>query len=140
MTGQIVAQRTSYRHGLVLGLTMAEVMLLLVFCLLMALASFLRVEQARSTDLDRQLKDERLRNERDRKFIASIQQNPILADRLRDLTGQGDSSAIDEFWRDLVDSRSLTAELKRDGVSLEGIRERVSDVSILRRSEEHTSE
>jgi uncharacterized membrane protein len=41
MDGEIIQQRSSYRQGLVLGLTMAEIMLLLVFCLLIAMAIIL---------------------------------------------------------------------------------------------------
>jgi hypothetical protein len=44
MDGEIIQQRSSYRQGLVLGLTMAEIMLLLVFCLLIAMATFLKSE------------------------------------------------------------------------------------------------
>src|SRR5262249_7809769 len=118
MSSQIVAQRTSYRHGLVLGLTMAEIMLLLVFCLLIALASFLRLEQAKNIELARQLAFENSQNARDQNFIDSLRQNPVLVERLRDLTNQGDSSAIDEFWRELMDSRAVTAQLQKRGVSL----------------------
>jgi hypothetical protein len=45
--GQIVRQSSSYRQGLVLGLTMAEVMILLIFCLLIAFAAVLRTEMAK---------------------------------------------------------------------------------------------
>ena len=47
MSGQIVGQRSSYQRGLVLGLTMAEIMILLVFCLLIAMATFLKREETR---------------------------------------------------------------------------------------------
>lgn len=40
----IIRQSSSYRQGLVLGLTMAEIMLLLVFCLLIAFAAYVRFE------------------------------------------------------------------------------------------------
>ncbi|QRM35450.1 hypothetical protein [Microvirga sp. VF16] len=43
--GQIERQSFSYRQGLVLGLTMAEIMLLLVFCLLLAAGATLRRER-----------------------------------------------------------------------------------------------
>ena len=45
MSGQILEQRSSYQRGLVLGLTMAEIMILLVFCLLIAMATFLKREE-----------------------------------------------------------------------------------------------
>lgn len=41
MAGYDIRQDKSYRRGLILGLTMAEVMILLIFVLLMALASAL---------------------------------------------------------------------------------------------------
>jgi flagellar motor protein MotB len=52
MDGQIIRQSSSYRQGLVLGLTMAEIMILLVFCLLIALATFLRVEQIKRAEAE----------------------------------------------------------------------------------------
>jgi flagellar motor protein MotB len=111
---------------------MAEVMLLLVFCLLIALASFLRTEQTKRMDLDKQLQLERSQNEHNRDFVTSLRKNPALSDRLRDLSGQGDKSAIDKFWRELVDSRAVTSELERNGVPLKEIRDRVMDASELR--------
>jgi hypothetical protein len=53
--GSVGRQTNSYRQGLVLGLTMAEVFLLIVFALLIALASVWRSEQARRKLLDAQL-------------------------------------------------------------------------------------
>jgi flagellar motor protein MotB len=111
---------------------MAEIMLLLVFCLLIALVSFLRREQTEREKLDHQLKTERLQNAQDRAFVASLEQNPKLMDRLRDLTNKGDSSAIDEFWRELVDSRAITAQLQKNGVKLKEIPDRVAAGSALR--------
>ena len=58
MDGEIIQQRSSYRQGLVLGLTMAEIMLLLVFCLLIAMASFLKTEQNKLADVKQQLEQQ----------------------------------------------------------------------------------
>jgi hypothetical protein len=46
MAGQIERQSSSYRQGLVLGLTMAEIMVLLVFCLLLGAGAALTAERS----------------------------------------------------------------------------------------------
>ena len=55
MDGEIIRQRASYRQGLVLGLTMAEIMILLVFCLLIAMATFLKSEQDKRVSAQQEL-------------------------------------------------------------------------------------
>ena len=50
MSSLIGRQTASYRQGLVLGLTMAEVMLLLVFCLLIAVGVALSTQRAKLDD------------------------------------------------------------------------------------------
>ena len=65
MDGQIIQQRQSYRQGLVLGLTMAEIMILLVFCLLIAMATFLKREESRRVAVERQLHQQQLLSKRD---------------------------------------------------------------------------
>ncbi len=53
MTSQLdLRQDKSYRRGLVLGLTMAEIMILLIFLLLMALAAALQNRDERIKVLD----------------------------------------------------------------------------------------
>ena len=52
MDGQIFRQSSSYRQGLVLGLTMAEIMILLIFCLLITMATFLKREQTRRQEAE----------------------------------------------------------------------------------------
>src|SRR5438132_6239578 len=99
MDGEIVQQRSSYRQGLVLGLTMAELMLLLVFCLLIAMATFVRSEQVKRTNIEEQLRIERSRNERDRDLIATLRQNAAVYERLRNLSGSNDPAVVDQFWR-----------------------------------------
>src|SRR5258708_23894520 len=48
-------QSSSYRRGLVLGLTMAEVILLIVFALLMALAAIWRADRQEKFELQKKL-------------------------------------------------------------------------------------
>ena len=125
MDGQIIQQRSSYRQGLVLGLTMAEIMLLLVFCLLIAMATYLRSEQVKRVTAENALQAEQSRNERDRDLVATLRDNGKVIERLRDLSGSNDPAAIDQFWRELVDSRTTAAELEKKGTSLKEVRDSI---------------
>src|SRR5665213_625358 len=132
MSGEIVQQRSSYRQGLVLGLTMAEIMLLLVFCLLIAMASFLKTEQTKLADVKQQLLQQQAQNERDNDVVAALHQNATLVEKLQSLSGSTDPKAIDQYWRELVDSRTAMAELGKDGVSIKELRDRIADIDALR--------
>ena len=81
MDGQIVRQRSSYRQGLVLGLTMAEIMLLLVFCLLIAMATFLKREESRRVMAEQQLREQRQQNEQERSVLAELTPSGMFAPR-----------------------------------------------------------
>jgi flagellar motor protein MotB len=132
MDGEIVQQRSSYRQGLVLGLTMAEIMLLLVFCLLIAMASFLKTEQNKLADVKQQLEQQQAQNERDHEAVTALYQNAALVEKLQNLSGSTDPKEIDQYWRELVDSRSAMAELDKNGVSIKELRDRIADIEKLR--------
>jgi flagellar motor protein MotB len=132
MDGEIVQQRSSYRQGLVLGLTMAEIMLLLVFCLLIAMASFLKTEHNKLADVKQQLLQQQAQNERDDDVIAALHQNAALVEKLQNLSGLTDPKEIDQYWRELVDSRTAMAELDKNGVSIKELRDRIADIEKLR--------
>jgi OmpA family len=51
---------------------------------------------------------------------------------LRSAVSSGDAGALDEFWRELVESSTVTAEFKKKGVSLTELRERVAAVDKLK--------
>ena len=68
----IVEQRSSYQRGLVLGLTMAEIMILLVFCLLIAMATFLKREETRRIAAEQELEQQVAQNERTRDVVATL--------------------------------------------------------------------
>src|ERR1700746_1950008 len=99
MDGQIVQQRSSYRQGLVLGLTMAEIMILLVFCLLIAMATFLKREETRRVAAEQELQEQ---NERTRDVVAELSKSVALAEKVQSLSGLSDPQAIDKYWRELV--------------------------------------
>ncbi|MET4337029.1 MULTISPECIES: hypothetical protein [unclassified Bradyrhizobium] len=132
MDGEIIQQRSSYRQGLVLGLTMAEIMLLLVFCLLIAMASFLKTEQTKLADVKQQLEQQQAKNERDDSAKASLLENAALVEKLQNLSGATDPKEIDKYWRELVDSRTAMAELEKAGISAKELRERIADTEKLR--------
>lgn len=132
MDGEIIQQRSSYRQGLVLGLTMAEIMLLLVFCLLIAMATFLKSEQAKLADAKQQLEQQQAQNHRDRDVVAALRQNPALAEKLQSLSGLTDPKEIDQYWRELIDSHTAMADLERSGVSVKELRDRITDIDKLR--------
>lgn len=132
MSGEIIQQRSSYRQGLVLGLTMAEIMLLLVFCLLIAMASFLKTEQTKLADVKQQLLQQLAQNERDRDVVSAPHQNATLVEKLQRLSGSTDPKEIDQYWRELVDSRTAMAELDKHGVSIKELRDRIADIDALR--------
>ncbi len=139
MDGEIIQQRSSYQKGLVLGLTMAEIMLLLIFCLLIAMAAFLRQEQTKFvkaqnelTGVKEQLAQQILKSDRDRSLVSSLQQNSDVAEKLKSLSGLTDPKEIDQYWRELVDSRTAIVELEKNGISTKDIRDRIGDVATLR--------
>jgi flagellar motor protein MotB len=132
MDGEIIQQRSSYRQGLVLGLTMAEIMLLLVFCLLIAMASFLKSEQTKLADAKHLLEQQQVQNQRDRDVVTALRQNPALAEKLQSLSGLSDPKEIDQYWRELVDGRTAMADLEKSGVSVRELRDRITDIEKLR--------
>jgi flagellar motor protein MotB len=132
MDGQIIQQRQSYRQGLVLGLTMAEIMILLVFCLLIAMATFLKREETRRVAVERELQQQQLQNKRDREVVAALREEASLVEKLRSASGLSDPQAIDQYWRELVDGRTLVGEIEKSGLSLKELREGLSSAASLR--------
>lgn len=132
MDGQIVRQSSSYRQGLVLGLTMAEILILLVFCLLIALTAFLQVEQQKRKDAEHLLGVERAQNAAYRTAEAAAKNNPTFMKRLEDAVKSSDPTKIDEHWRELVEGRSFLMELKDRGLSPSDVRSQLTENQKLR--------
>lgn len=132
MDGQILQQRSSYRQGLVLGLTMAEIMILLVFCLLIAMAAFLRREETKRVAAEHELQQQRLQNEHERDVINALRPSAALAEKFQSLSGLSDPQAIDQYWRELVDSRTVVAEAEKSGLSIKDLREGIATAKALR--------
>jgi len=133
MEGQIIEQRSSYRRGLVLGLTMAEIMVLLVFCLLIAMAAFLKREETRRIAAEQELKEEKLQNEQIREVVNSLSKSAAVAEKIENLSGLSDPQAIDQYWRELVDSRSVVKEIEKN-VTVKELREGLANIAAMRAS------
>jgi outer membrane protein OmpA-like peptidoglycan-associated protein len=116
--GQIVRQSSSYRQGLVLGLTMAEVMILLIFCLLIALAAVLRTEMAKLAEA-KAAQTEQGVSQNDREVLREIKKNQALYDRMLMALTSSNSKQADEFWRDLFEGQSLAEEYRNEGLTPE---------------------
>jgi flagellar motor protein MotB len=132
MSGHIVGQRSSYQRGLVLGLTMAEIMILLVFCLLIAMATFLKREETRRIAAEQALEQEVQQNERTRDVVATLQKSADLAEKFQSVSGLSDPKAIDQYWRELVDSRTVVSEIEKSGVTVTQLREGIANAAALR--------
>jgi flagellar motor protein MotB len=130
--GQIRQQGWSYRQGLVLGLTMAEIMVLLVFCLLIAMAAFLQTEHAKrkAAEAQRSLSEEEVKNLN--AAIRTLSRNSGLVEKIEAGAGSADPAAIDQFWRELVESKAIVSQVQNSGIAPDQLKERIADVMALR--------
>jgi flagellar motor protein MotB len=104
-------EHRGYNRGLILGLTMAESMLLLVFCLLLVAAAMVTAEKSKRLQLERQL--------------AAVQQEKTVAlAKVAQLQSQLnaanpaaiDQAAFDKEWRELVAAREAVDRLAKEGL------------------------
>jgi flagellar motor protein MotB len=123
MSDTIGRQTASYRQGLVLGLTMAEIMLLLVFCMLIAVGAALAKQRLELDQAAARLKQVEGAAAADRAMIETIKRNARLAEVLNRTSGSASRREIDEFWRKLVESNDIVSGMQRQGVSLAALKE-----------------
>lgn len=133
MSEQINRQGFSYRQGLVLGLTMAEIMLLLVFCLLIAMATFLKREQGKLADANKIIEQQRAARALDSSSIAALKEEAALVEKLAASVGS-DPAKIDEYWRDLVESKAIVNQIAKEGTSIRELREKAAGMSSLQKA------
>jgi flagellar motor protein MotB len=124
MSGSIGRQTTSYRHGVVLGLTMAEIMLLLVFSLLIAIGVALASERTRRAEVIERLHEAEAEAAASGAVVDEIKRNPHLSEFLARTAAHETSPAkVDEFWRTLVENDEIVEAMERRGVSRRSLRE-----------------
>jgi flagellar motor protein MotB len=123
MPGTIGRQTASYRQGLVLGLTMAEIMLLLVFCLLIAVGVALAAERVRRDEVTRVLQDAQATATANAPVLDAIRRNTRLTELLDRAEQPGSPATIDEFWRSLVESEDIVEAMEKRGIARPVLRE-----------------
>ncbi|QOZ51520.1 hypothetical protein XH90_09110 [Bradyrhizobium sp. CCBAU 53338] len=112
---------------------MAEIMLLLVFCLLIAMATYLRSERSKLDEAKKEIERHQAQSKRDQAVLDALRQNPALSEKIVNAAG-ADAGAMDEFWRDLVDSKAAISELRKDGSSLKEIKDKAAAMTTLQSS------
>jgi outer membrane protein OmpA-like peptidoglycan-associated protein len=117
MSDVIRRHTASYRQGLVLGLTMAEIMLLLVFCLLIAVAVSLMKQRAALDRADARIRQLEAAVASDQKVITPVRRNRTLAEVLDRAATSASPGEIDEFWRKLVESDEIVTKMEHEGLS-----------------------
>jgi len=123
LSGGVSRQSASYRQGLVLGLTMAEIMLLLVFCLLIALGVLLGREKETRLAIEEKLLQAEFALSANDHMSQIIAENTQLREALERTVGSANPVEIDEFWRKLVASAAVADELEQQGVVLSEARD-----------------
>src|SRR6478735_7694493 len=99
-------EHKGYNRGLILGLTMAESMLLLVFCLLLVAAAMITAERRHRVNAEQRL-------------VRLEQQNKELSAQLVEAQGKlagtvtsADRAKFESEWRELVSTRQVIDRLK----------------------------
>jgi flagellar motor protein MotB len=132
MTDTTIGRETaSYRQGLVLGLTMAEIMLLLVFCLLIAVGVALSNERAQRDEALTRLKKVEAVAASDAAVVDTLRRNSRLAELIDRTVRATSRSEIDDFWRKLVESNDVVSRMQRQGVSMAALQEEGSTLAKL---------
>jgi outer membrane protein OmpA-like peptidoglycan-associated protein len=132
MSDTIRRQTASYRQGLVLGLTMAEIMLLLVFCLLIAVGVALSSERAKLDAAEGRLQRLEASAGADHAIIDTIRRNAELAEILDRTGSTGSAGEIDQFWRKLVESNDVVTKMEREGIPLAALEQNNDSAAKLR--------
>ncbi len=97
-------EHKGYNRGLILGLTMAESMLLLVFCLLLVAAALISAERNKRYEVERKLEKaeqqvavlEKKRAEQAAEIV--LMQSKVVSGDL----SAADKAVVDKQWRELV--------------------------------------
>lgn len=122
----IASDGAAYRRGIVLGLTMAEIMLLLVFCLLIALTVMFSREQQRGRDLAARLKQAEAALAKEQETSKDL---AALLDKFK--RAGAVPRQIDDSWRKLIEARDVVDKLQKSGVEPEQLVQQASKLKDL---------
>ncbi|WP_267551107.1 hypothetical protein [Rhizobium rhizogenes] len=112
-------EHKGYNRGLILGLTMAESMLLLVFCLLLVAAAMISAERSRRYEVERKLEKaeqqvallERKRSEQTA-LIVQLQSRLVSGN-----LSAADKAVVEKQWRELVLARETLDSIVDEGAT-----------------------
>lgn len=109
MAGEISRQRADHRSGVVLGLTMAEILLLLLFCMLVAVAASLGHERDRRVEAE----EKALRLETANAELALVAEE---VQRLVQVDTAAADEEIDDLWTRLVEADAIVTRAETQGL------------------------
>ncbi len=122
----VAFERKGYGRGLILGLTMAETMLLLVFCLLLAAGAIIAKKEkqvAEAQKLAQSLREEaRKLDEENKRLLAQLNAMAKAA------TGR---NLPDQEWRELVLAKDAIETITKAGLSVEEVVKKVPVTKVL---------
>jgi flagellar motor protein MotB len=112
-------EHKGYNRGLILGLTMAESMLLLVFCLLLVAAALISAERHKRYDVERKLDKaekqvallEKKRTEQAAEIV--LLQSKVVSGNL----SAADKAVVDKQWRELVLAKETLDSMADQGAT-----------------------
>lgn len=112
----------AYRRGVVLGLTMAEILLLLVFCLLITSAVIFKKHNNTAAELREQIT-------RQNTELADYKRQVPVAEQL--LTRLSNSENIDDDWKKLVASNTLLDRISSAGLDVDSLIRNADDLKAI---------
>jgi flagellar motor protein MotB len=111
MSGAAVgAEGRGYNRGLILGFTMAESLLLVVFCLLLVAAAIISKERERAQIAERKVEQAARETTVKENEIATLQKR---VETLTGYLGSANNEKTDEDWRELVITKTAFEDLKK---------------------------
>ncbi|RWC23243.1 MAG: hypothetical protein EOS51_08225 [Mesorhizobium sp.] len=114
-------ERKGYGRGLILGLTMAETMLLLVFCLLLAAGAIItKKQQEAEAAVEAMATSEEKAKAAEAKAEDALAENERLLSEITTIMEQATGRRIpDQEWRELVSAKQAVQAIEESGLTVE---------------------
>lgn len=119
-------EHKGYNRGLILGLTMAESMILLVFCLLLIAAAIILAEQEKLRVATQEA--ERLHS----RLEEVKSERNVLGRRLVAIASPSERANLDEEWRELVSARDAYQQMQEQSIAVEDLSDLADAREIIR--------
>ncbi|AYG58914.1 OmpA family protein [Rhizobium jaguaris] len=120
-------EHKGYNRGLILGLTMAESMLLLVFCLLLVAAAMISTERNRRHEAEQRLALLEKKQSEQTSLIVQLQSKLISGD-----LSAADRATLEKEWRELVLARQTLDSMGADGTKPEDLQDLAKVAEVLK--------